>query len=119
VAELAGVNRFSGRAGADGVVAVDGGGVLHVPGAPAGPVDLVVHPRACALHRTDPGGSPRNRWPARVAAVERTLEGRARVQLSGPPDLVAEVTAAAAAELHLAPGEEVWVAVKSTEIGLA
>jgi len=36
--------------------------------------------------------------------------------VSGPPDLVAEVTLAAAAELGLTPGAVVWSSVKATEI---
>ena len=41
---------------------------------------------------------------------------RARVRLGGPLPITAEVTTAAAAELALRPGEEVWVSVKATEV---
>jgi molybdate transport system ATP-binding protein len=37
------------------------------------------------------------------------------VQLAGPIVVAADVTPAAAAHLHLAPGHDVWVAVKATE----
>jgi molybdate transport system ATP-binding protein len=39
-----------------------------------------------------------------------------RVQLGGAVPLVAEVTPAAVAELGLAQGGDVWVALKATEI---
>jgi molybdate transport system permease protein len=40
------------------------------------------------------------------------------VQIEGHPRIVAEITPAAAAELALAEGSEVWVAVKATEVDL-
>jgi molybdate transport system ATP-binding protein len=44
------------------------------------------------------------------------LGERARVRLDGPPAIVAEVTAAAVADLALAPGTAVWCSLKATEI---
>ena len=40
------------------------------------------------------------------------------MQLAGPVPLVAEVTPAAVAELHLAEGGEVWASVKATEVSV-
>jgi molybdate transport system ATP-binding protein len=37
------------------------------------------------------------------------------VQLAGPVAVAADVTHAAAAQLHLVPGREVWAAVKASE----
>jgi molybdate transport system ATP-binding protein len=116
VAELAGTNLFAGTAAADGVVTLDGGAALvtadHlVPG----PVFAVVAPRAVALHTTEPRGSARNAWPGRVSAIE-PVGDRCRVQVDASPSVVAEVTAAAVADVGLAEGHEVWVAVKATEI---
>ena len=50
-----------------------------------------------------------------IVDVDRRGE-RVRVTLSGPPRLVAEVTVDAARELALAPGRELWAAVKATEV---
>ncbi len=47
------------------------------------------------------------------------LEGdRVRVRITGPLPIVAEVTPAAVADLGLATGGEVWVAVKATEVSV-
>jgi molybdate transport system ATP-binding protein len=115
-ADLVGVNLFRGRA-AGGVVELDGGGRLVAAETPGGDVFAVVHPRAVALHRRPPEGTPRNTWRSRAEAVD--VEGdRARVQVVGPVTLVAEVTRAAADELRLAEGGEVWATVKATEVNV-
>ena len=116
VAELAGTNLFGGTASADRHVTLDEGSVLVsaddlVPGR----VFAVVHPRAVAIHRSRPDGSPRNTWPGRVAAIE-PLGDRFRVQVDAKPPVVAEVTGAAVRDIGLVDGAEVWVAVKATEI---
>jgi molybdate transport system ATP-binding protein len=78
-------------------------------------VFVVIHPRAVALHRTKPEGSPRN--VLRGAVVAADDEGsRVRVRVAVPFPLVAEITRAAAAELELDRGGELWVTVKATEI---
>jgi molybdate transport system ATP-binding protein len=116
VADLVGVNLFRGRVEGDRVV-VGGDGVLVVPRGDHGhgEVFAVVHPRAVALHRSAPEGTPRNVWAGVADGLD--LEGeRARVRVGGRLPIVAEVTAAAAAELHLEDGGPVWVSVKATEI---
>ena len=50
-----------------------------------------------------------------MTGVER-LGGTVRVRLDGPPGCVADVTAAAVADLGLGAGSRVWVAVKATEL---
>src|SRR5213075_3232265 len=116
VAELAGTNLFSGNASADRHVTLDEGSVLvSADDLTPGRVFAVVHPRAVAIHRTRPDGSPRNAWPGRVGAVE-PLGDRFRVQVDGRPSVVAEVTGAAVRDIGLADGADVWVAVKATEI---
>jgi molybdate transport system ATP-binding protein len=111
-----------GTAGAASLVAagaslVTGGDAAPAGGAAAegGPVFAVVHPRAVALHRDRPSGSPRNVWRAPVCDVDLEAD-RARVRLGAPLPITAEITAASAAELSLRPGEEVWASVKATEI---
>jgi molybdate transport system ATP-binding protein len=89
------------------------GGVLAVPSAGAGEVFAVIHPRAVALYRTHPEGTPRNVWRGHVAGLD--VEGP-RVRVAGTIPIVAEVTPAAVADLHLDQGSEVWVSVKATEI---
>jgi molybdate transport system ATP-binding protein len=114
VADLAGVNLLRGHAAGDRI-ALDGGGVLTVPGAGSGEVFAVIHPRAVALHLWAPEGTPRNVWRGHIAALD--VEGaRVRVRVAGVIPIVAEVTAAAVADLRLDQGREVWVSVKATEI---
>ena len=114
VAQLVGTNRWTaagdGRGGA-----VVGGVHLDVPGAPAGPTVLVVDPRAVTLAHHRPTGSARNVWCGQVEALEAGV-GIVRVRVGGPLPVVAEVTAASAAELALAPAADVWVAVKAVAI---
>ncbi len=113
VADLVGVNLWRGRA--EGRAVRVGGAVISVAEEATGEVLATVHPRAVALFRQRPDGTPRNVWRAR--AVDIDLEGdRARVRLDGDLPVVAEVTPAAVRELDLAGGAEVWVAVKATEI---
>jgi molybdate transport system ATP-binding protein len=114
VAGLVGLNLFRGRADGDRV-RLDSGVELVAPAAGRGEVMATVHPRAVALYRSRPAGSPRNVWAGRVTALD--LEGdRVRVAVSGPAPIVAEITPSALAELALAEGEEVWVSMKATEI---
>ena len=127
---------------ADRVLVLDGGGVAQV-GTPAevaqrpstehvarlvglnvvrrGDELTAFTPDAVAVglaSRGEPEGSPRLRWRGRVADVAphgdavRLLVHAA----SGGPDLIADVTPAAAAELGLAPGTEVWLSVKATAV---
>jgi molybdate transport system ATP-binding protein len=117
VADLAGLNLLRGHAG-PGLVTLESGVRLAAPGAPDGDVFVTVHPRAVALHRRRPEGTPRNVWPGEAAHVE-LLGDRARVQVLGGrdgPNLVAEVTPAAVDELQLDQGGRVWISVKATEL---
>ena len=116
VADLAGVNLLRGRARGDHVE-LDGGASLAVPEAGDGDVLAVIHPRAVALYRTRPDGTPRNVWQAQAEDLDLEHE-RVRVRLGGPVPLVAEVTPSAVRELQLDAGAKVWVAVKATEISV-
>jgi molybdate transport system ATP-binding protein len=114
VADLVGVNLIRGQGGGDRVV-TGSGATLMAPGAGHGAVFAVVHPRAVALYRTRPEGTPRNVWPGVAEGLD--LEGdRVRVRVSGVVPLVAEITPGAVADLALADGGPVWVSVKATEI---
>ena len=60
-------------------------------------------------------GTPRNVWRGSVDRLDREGD-RVRVGVSGTPAIVADITPAAVAALHLDAGGEVWVSVKATEI---
>jgi molybdate transport system ATP-binding protein len=114
VADLVGVNLVRGKGDGDRVL-LPSGAILMAPGAGQGEVFAVVHPRAVALYRQRPEGTPRNVWPG--VAEDLDLEGdRVRVRVSGAVPLVAEVTPGAVADLALTDGGPVWVSVKATEV---
>ncbi|WP_218040248.1 ABC transporter ATP-binding protein [Actinomadura sp. WMMB 499] len=118
VARLVGLNLYRGRAEGGRVVLGDGSHTLDTADTVnflEGDVFLAFAPSAVALYRTRPDGSPRNIWPARVGAIERHAD-RVRVRLAGESiTALADVTAAAVAELQLSEGSPVWAAVKATE----
>jgi molybdate transport system ATP-binding protein len=113
VARLVGLNLYQGTA--DGSqVRLEGGGVLSVAEPLHGPAFVAFPPTAVALHTTRPEGSPRNVWQATIDGLE--WQGtHARIHLDGQIPAVAEVTPAAVADLNLAPGSEIWAAVKATD----
>jgi molybdate transport system ATP-binding protein len=114
VAAMVGLNLFRG---------VADGERIHVAGAAdlisatprRGDVFAVVHPRAVTVSRARPETSARNIWPGVAAGLD--VQGdRARVHVSGPVAVVAEVTPDAVADLRLADGGPVWVSIKATGI---
>ncbi|MER8038246.1 ABC transporter permease [Streptomyces hydrogenans] len=117
VARMLGRNAWPGTATPDGL-ALDGGGVLVAAEPPRSgtPALAIVAPEAVSLHREKPAGSPRNVWPGTVREIT-TSGSRLRVLVTSAetPDLVAEITPQAAAELGLADGVPVWTSVKATE----
>jgi molybdate transport system ATP-binding protein len=95
--------------------AVAGGGLtFSVTEALKGPAFVAFAPWAVVLHRSRPDGTPRNTWRGSVEGVERH-GSHIRVRLGGPIAAAADVTPAAAADLGLWPGQEVWASVKTTE----
>ena len=116
VADLVGVNLFRGEAD-HGSVNTAEGQTLAAAGAASGEVFAVIHPRAVALHRQRPEGSPRNVWAGRADAIE-LIGNRARVRVLGRLPLVAEVTPAALADLRLVEGSEVWISFKATDVSI-
>jgi molybdate transport system ATP-binding protein len=114
VADLVGLNLLRGTASA-GQVMVTGGASIQSADGVDGEVFAVIHPRAVALHRARPEGSPRNVWRGRASTLD--FQGdRVRVGVEGEMPIIAEVTPAAVKDLDLAEGGEVWVSVKATEI---
>jgi molybdate transport system ATP-binding protein len=113
VATMLGLNLFHGVAGDAGLEVA--GTTIAALGTVRGPAFAVVHPRAIALHRTRPEGSPRNVWHGQADSFDHEGD-RVRVRISGPIPVVAEVTPAAVGDLGLAVGDSVWVSVKATEV---
>ena len=116
VADLVGVNLLKGEA-SQGSVRMAGGPVVAAAGAESGEVFAVIHPRAVAIHRGRPEGSPRNVWKGRASNIE-LMGNRVRVRIDAEVPLVAEVTPAALKELDLVEGGEVWLSFKATDVGV-
>ena len=122
VAQMVGLNLLRGAAD-ETHVTIDGGGVLTSAQPSAGRVLVAFSPHAVAISSASADAdrssqhtsSPRNVWSARVTNLQH-IHGRVRVGLAGPPDLVAEITPAAAADLHLELGLPVAASLKATEI---
>ncbi|MEE6138297.1 sulfate/molybdate ABC transporter ATP-binding protein [Mycobacterium sp. 050128] len=128
-ARIAGVNLVNGTIGPDGSLRTRSGARWH--GTPAGQLGAeltdgqdsiaVFAPKAVAVYRDLPHGSPRN--CVDVTVTELDIRGPAVVvrgeeQPGGAPGLAAEITAEAAAELQLTPGDRVWFSVKALEVAL-
>lgn len=115
VATVVGLNLYAAQSDSRGTLALEGGTVLQTSSATGGAVWATVSPHAVALHRNRPEGSARNVWPMRVTDV--TLQGQsARIGLTGPLPLIAEVTLASVTELSIRVGVELWASVKATEV---
>lgn len=124
-ARIAGVNLVRGNLVGRGVLRTPRGTLWHgtmseklESGQPAVAVFL---PTAVAVYREVPHGSPRNIVRAIVAEVADAggiVRVRGEEQPGGGAGLAADITAAAAADLRLASGDEVWLSVKATEVTL-
>ena len=114
IARMACVNLLRGVV-SGGALLLDDGSTLTVATDVAGPVLATIQPRAIAIYRQAPDGSPRNVLRFRVGGVDPEGD-RWRIRLQGSFPLVAEVTPAAATDLHLADGGDVFAVVKATEI---
>jgi molybdate transport system ATP-binding protein len=126
VADLVGVNMFSGRLeplddGAGLLVTAEGElAVAWPPGLDRLPIEdvvAIVRPTDVAVHVDRPEGSPRNVLRGRIAEV--AVEGdRARIRLESTPPIVAEVTLGSLERLSLRSGGQAWAAFKAVEIEL-
>ena len=119
VADFAGSVVLNGaaRPDADGLTRVDldGGGVLHSTDLIRGPVAALVFPWEISL---EPGeaaheSSALNRLAVEVISVTE-IGNRARIGLSSPQPLVAEVTVESIRSLALRPGARVTATWKAT-----
>jgi molybdate transport system ATP-binding protein len=108
VADFTGAVVLTGQARQEGgvtVVELDGGGSVTALDRLSGPVAVSVYPWEIAVApagAADPG-SARNHVSVEVVSVT-VLGNRVRVGLAAPQPLTAELSAAAVAELGLAPG---------------
>lgn len=124
-ARIAGVNLVGGIADAAGALNTSWGAIWHGSPdsdlAPGQPAVALFHPTAVAVYRERPHGSPRNTVEVTVAELDArgpTIRVRAEDQPDGGPGLAADITADAAAELRLAPGDRVLFAVKAQEVSV-
>ena len=134
VARLVGLNLYHARMvdPVSGKVEIDSGGMLFAAGRegeeagdgiaePARPgrgdrVLVRLSPNAVSVFTHHPdAGSARNVWSGRVVGIE-LLTDRVRVAVDGAPDVLADITPAALAELRLGVGQEVWLTTKATEV---
>ncbi|MDO5498090.1 MAG: TOBE domain-containing protein [Propionibacteriaceae bacterium] len=82
------------------------------------PARATIAPDAVSLHRTPPGGSPRNSFEARVVSLDsRGPVVGVSVAIAGQT-VRADLTAAAVTELGIVPGATVFAVVKATQVTL-
>ncbi len=115
IADLMGWNIFRGTRRGSSVVMSNGTEIATAGLQTDGEVSVMINPVAVALFPERPVGSPRNSWLCRIRGVQ-ILGDIARVSLSGPLNIYADITSTAAAELALNEGTEMWVTVKATEV---
>ncbi|NIK56091.1 ABC transporter ATP-binding protein [Kribbella shirazensis] len=118
VAQLVGLNLYRGTADGTTVTLTDGGTITLAEPA-SGPVHVAFPPTAVSLYLEPPSGSPRNTWPAVVTGIEQhahTVRVRLDATPTGPADLLADITPAAVADLHLTPGQPLHPTLKATEV---
>lgn len=121
-ARIAGIDLIAGIADEHGLITADGTriqGIVDPTCVPGEPAVAVFSPNAVAVHLTEPTGSPRNHLAVTITELEPRGE-LIRVHAvdipGGTGGLVADITAAAAADLDLIPGRKVHYAIKATEI---
>ncbi|ORW50845.1 molybdenum ABC transporter ATP-binding protein [Mycobacterium paraense] len=125
-ARIAGINIVNGTVCPDGSLRDRSGSHWHARPAQRLDADVrtavaVFPPAAVAVYRDHPHGSPRNTVEVTVAELDvrgSAVLVRGREQSDGAPGLAAEITADAATELRLTPGERVWFSVKAHEVTL-
>ncbi|GAB2634446.1 ABC transporter ATP-binding protein [Kribbella swartbergensis] len=118
VAQLVGLNLYRGTASGT-TVALSDGGTITLAEPTTGPVHVAFPPTAVSLYPQPPSGSPRNTWPAVVTGIEQhahTVRVRLTATPAGPTTVLADITPAAVADLHLTPGQPLHATLKATEI---
>jgi molybdate transport system ATP-binding protein len=116
-ARVAGLNLVRGTARDGGVDGPDGlhlAGMSEQPPGDGEPSVAVFSPSAVGVYRQAPHGSPRNV----VRAIVTDLEPHGHQVRVHTPHLAADITPAALAELGIAPGDEVVLTVKASEVAV-
>jgi molybdate transport system ATP-binding protein len=117
-AGIAGLNLARGTAEAGAVRTPSGLLVAGLPGQEAvpdgSPAVAVFSPSAVSVHIRRPDGSPRNV----IATTVRELEPHGAQIRVRTDEVAADVTAPVVAELDLAPGTPVFLAVKASEVAI-
>jgi molybdate transport system ATP-binding protein len=114
IAQLLGTNLLTGTI-AGTAFTTGSGAMLVVDTDVRGEAYAAIAPTAIALYRSPPDGSPRNVWRTTIHDIDRVFD-RVRVNLDEPIPLTAELTAVGLAALDRHPGDEIWAAIKATEI---
>jgi molybdate transport system ATP-binding protein len=115
VAKLVGVNLYQGIAGG-GRVQLDGGGELSAVEAPDGHIFVAVRPSAFTVHDAPPHpSSARIVWNGTVRTLV-PLADRVRLTVDTERPVLVDITPAALTELRLAPGAQVWLTAKATDV---
>ncbi len=118
VARLVGLNLYPATAHGVAVHLDDGGTFVAPEATHEGRVFVAVRPSSIVVSDAEPHGvSSRNSWPGTVVSLT-ALHDRVRVDVSGTPSALVDLTAAAVTELGLAPGRAVWLSVKATELAV-
>ncbi|AKS35271.1 sulfate/molybdate ABC transporter ATP-binding protein [Mycolicibacterium goodii] len=122
-ARIAGTNLVSGTVTAPGVLQTLWDTVISGTGdTPVGTSAVALFtPAAVSVHLDVPHASPRNVIAVTIAEMDvhgSTVRIRGADQPDGSAGLSADVTAAAAADLDLAPGRRVYFVVKAQEVAI-
>ena len=122
-ARIAGVNLISGIVIEPGVIRTSWGATVSgVGGAEVNTAAVALfQPTAVSVHLDPPHASPRNVIPATIAEMDingNTVRIRSADQPDGSTGLAADITAAAATDLDLEPGQDVFFVVKAQEVNL-
>lgn len=116
-ARIAGLNMITGKAVGHSVRSAGGTTVEGLPTqemADGDPAVAVFSPSAVAVHLTPPGGSPRNVIPTTITGIE-PMGDRMRIRTD---ELTADITAPSVAALDLAPGTDILLVVKASEVSI-
>ncbi|CAN5439196.1 ATP-binding cassette domain-containing protein [soil metagenome] len=120
-ARIAGVNLISGDVTAPGAIRTSWSTTISGTGDVDGAAVALFRPAAVSVHLEAPHGSPRNVIPVTIAEMDfngSTVRIRGAEQPDGSTGLAADITAAAVADLDLAPGREVHFVIKAQEVHL-
>jgi molybdate transport system ATP-binding protein len=121
-ARIAGVDLITGTAESHALFTPEGlriQGIVDPACVPGQHAVAVFSPAAVAVHVHSPTGSPRNHFAVIITELEprgELVRVHAADTTGGTGDLVADITAAAAADLDLIPGKPVHYAIKATEV---